>query len=272
MDGGEGGINDSKYTGVQPPPEIVAAVRNSLGIVNFTGAVFWRCMNSAVYGCNVGASGRGCRVATNSEQQLNAIREYCKQYPNNAYVANAVNYSDSDWGCGAGIPYVVNTYPLDQAGYLQEAWIRVESELIAADNANTTSVTPPATTAPSEASPSVLAAEAGVSSPAVEPTASDTEKASQISEAHAAEDLDAVRAADPGAADHIAAYCAGATSSEKLAAFCRWREAQAWQRLVHDGEFPASDETTLRKCREPPFPDSYEAKEACLKYQLSLRK
>ncbi len=127
-DGGEGGIDDSQYTGMQPPKEVVRAVGRALNLENYNGAVEWRCMHSAVYGCNLGASGRGCRVADTSERQLMAIRQFCQETPNSDYIANAVNYSDADWGCRAGMPYIINTYPLDEGGYIKGAWIRVEPE------------------------------------------------------------------------------------------------------------------------------------------------
>jgi hypothetical protein len=44
----------------------------------------------------------------------------------------------------------------------------------------------------------------------------------------------------------------------------------AWTRLTVQNEFPTLDETTRRKCSEPPFPDSFVARESCAKYQLHL--
>jgi hypothetical protein len=87
-------------------------------------------------------------------------------------------------------------------------------------------------------------------------------------------DLSAVKAADPAAADHIASYCdtatAAAANHAEVAAGCRHAEAAAWTRLVVQNEFPTLDEATRRKCSQPPFPDSYVAKESCAKYQLHV--
>jgi hypothetical protein len=89
-----------------------------------------------------------------------------------------------------------------------------------------------------------------------------------------ADDLTPVRTKDPQAADRIASYCSKLTSSAAnpttIAARCRQDEMAAWTRLTVQNEFPTLDETTRRKCSEPPFPDSFVARESCAKYQLHL--
>jgi hypothetical protein len=86
------------------------------------------------------------------------------------------------------------------------------------------------------------------------------------------DDLAQVRAVDPQAADHIATYCSKAIVSpnnqNSLVTECRRNEAEAWTRLVLQNEFPALDDATRRKCNEPPFPDTYLAKERCAQYEL----
>jgi hypothetical protein len=86
-----------------------------------------------------------------------------------------------------------------------------------------------------------------------------------------ADDLAQVRAVDPQAAEHIAAYCSktiASTSRDTFMAECRRREAEAWTRLVLQKEFPTLDEATRKKCSEPPFPDTYVARESCARYEL----
>jgi tRNA_anti-like len=89
-----------------------------------------------------------------------------------------------------------------------------------------------------------------------------------------ADELTPVRTKDPDAADRIVSYCSKLTSSATdpttVAARCRRDEMAAWTRLISQNEFPTLDETTRRKCSEPPFPDSYVARESCAKYQLHL--
>jgi hypothetical protein len=85
-----------------------------------------------------------------------------------------------------------------------------------------------------------------------------------------------VKAADPSAADRIAAYCnkvtASASDQAAVAAGCRHEEVAAWTRLVLNNEYPTLDEATRRKCSESPFPDSYVAKESCAKYVLHVNR
>lgn len=89
-----------------------------------------------------------------------------------------------------------------------------------------------------------------------------------------ADDLAQVRAADPQAADHIATYCSKSIVSpnnqDNLVTGCRRAEAEAWTRLVLKNEFPTLDDATRKKCNEPPFPDTYVAKERCARYELHM--
>jgi hypothetical protein len=110
-------------------------------------------------------------------------------------------------------------------------------------------------------------------------TAQFQKEAPQVPEAASAKGaiegiLTPVRNRDQQAAEHIASYCAAATAASTVRASaeaaCRRDEVGAWQRLVEGNEFPTLDESTRQKCREPPFPDSYVAKEACAKYELHV--
>jgi hypothetical protein len=115
---------------------------------------------------------------------------------------------------------------------------------------------PLAPTAESSSTPSASAPSASAPSPAV------------------ADDLVPVRTKDPEAADRIVSYCSkmtsGATNPTTVATRCRRDEMDAWTRLIVQNEFPNLDETSRRKCTEPPFPDSFVARESCAKYQLHL--
>ena len=138
-------------------------------------------------------------------------------------------------------------------------------EPAAADSDAPANVAAPATVDTSPASgPRPLA-------PAAE--SSSTPSASAPSPA-VADDLVPVRTKDPEAADRIASYCSkmtsGATNPTTVATRCRRDEMDAWNRLIVQNEFPNLDETSRRKCTEPPFPDSFVARESCAKYQLHL--
>jgi hypothetical protein len=84
------------------------------------------------------------------------------------------------------------------------------------------------------------------------------------------DDLSTVRASDPQAAERITSYCANSASGGSGTATCRRDEKDAWTRLVLHNEFPALDDATRQKCNQPPFPDSYRAKEICAKYELRV--
>ena len=90
----------------------------------------------------------------------------------------------------------------------------------------------------------------------------------------AVDDLTPVRSRDPQAADRIVSYCSKFTSTASngapAAARCRRDEMDAWTRLTVQNEFPTLDETSRRKCSDPPFPNSFVALESCAKYQLHL--
>ena len=95
-----------------------------------------------------------------------------------------------------------------------------------------------------------------------------------IAVAAAADELTPVRTKDPEAAIRIASYCSkmtsGAANATTVAMRCRQDEVEAWTRLTVQNEFPTLDDTSRRKCNQPPFPDSFVARETCAKYQLHL--
>jgi hypothetical protein len=136
-----------------------------------------------------------------------------------------------------------------------------------ADVTSTPTVTPTAAVTPSGA---VTATAAAVPVASAMPIASASATPIASAPAVASDDLATVRAADPQAADHIASYCASTSGAGGGAANCRRDEQEAWTRLVQHNEFPALDNATRLKCSQPPFPDSYRAKEICAKYELRI--
>src|ERR1700722_9128784 len=95
---------------------------------------------------------------------------------------------------------------------------------------------------------------------------------SPIAVAAAADELTPVRTKDPEAAIRIASYCSkmtsGAANATTVAMRCRQDEVEAWTRLTVQNEFPTLDDTSRRKCNQPPFPDSFVARENCGKNKL----
>jgi tRNA_anti-like len=117
----------------------------------------------------------------------------------------------------------------------------------------------------------VAASDSEVPAPVAAP---DSTSAPPTPPAAAADELTPVRTKDPEAAVRIASYCSkitsGAANPSTVAMRCRQDEVEAWTRLTVQNEFPTLDETSRRKCNEPPFPDSFVARETCAKYQLHL--
>jgi len=152
----------------------------------------------------------------------------------------------------------------------------------------TTVAAPARTAAPPEAEKTPSSAAADVSTgatspppapaplPAPTPTPAPATNADVAAAPAIPADLVMVKAADPSAADRIAAYCnkvtASASDQAAVAAGCRHEEVAAWTRLVLNNEYPTLDEVTRRKCSESPFPDSYVAKESCAKYVLHVNR
>jgi hypothetical protein len=122
--------------------------------------------------------------------------------------------------------------------------------------------------------PSAAASSSVATAPAPSTAASSSVATAPAPSAAVADDLVPVRTKDPEAADKIVSYCSKITSSATnpttVAARCRQDEMNAWNRLVVQNEFPTLDETSRRKCNEPPFPDSFVARESCAKYQLRV--
>jgi hypothetical protein len=123
------------------------------------------------------------------------------------------------------------------------------------------------------ASATVNAGDAGSSQQPTPPAETSSTSTAPTPPTAVADDLVPVRTKDPEAADRIVSYCSkitsGASNPTTVAARCRQDEMEAWNRLTQN-EFPTLDETSRRKCNEPPFPDSFVARETCAKYQLHL--
>ena len=118
--GPDGEMNDPRYVG----PKIPAAVSKTFDSDN----VAWRCMGGQVYGCYLGASGRGCqRWKTAKPSPTRSIRDWCAGHPD-AFVPNAANDTSSSWLCRGTVPVIdssVKQPRLDERGYYVEAWKRI---------------------------------------------------------------------------------------------------------------------------------------------------
>jgi curved DNA-binding protein CbpA len=89
------------------------------------------------------------------------------------------------------------------------------------------------------------------------------------------DDLAEVRSKDPAAAEHISSYCGTvaktAVDAEKGGAACRRNESLAWKHFVLTSNDAQIYEEVRVRCTPGVYPDSYEAKEACVRYESGSR-
>lgn len=93
----------------------------------------WRCVNSSVYTCELGASGRACMKMSNSRAPTQSVRDYCRRYPNTD-VPNAANGTPFTWSCRGTNPVITGGAPVDERGYFKESWHKVSA--VTAPNAS----------------------------------------------------------------------------------------------------------------------------------------
>ncbi|HEX4505828.1 MAG TPA: hypothetical protein VH722_08865 [Alphaproteobacteria bacterium] len=97
---------------VSLPPDVAAV-----------GASKWRCKDGKVYVCDGGASGSGCYKMDPSRQPSKDIRETCVDNPGQEFVAAAViGNSSSTWRCRGSTAEIIETFPLDDRGFLKQTW------------------------------------------------------------------------------------------------------------------------------------------------------
>jgi hypothetical protein len=92
-------------------------------------AVALRCADGVVQACQLGASGRACRIVTEGADQMQAMERFCREDPD-GNVPDAVNYTASQWKCDGTKPVRVSDLPaavVDSQGFIAANWQRVTS-------------------------------------------------------------------------------------------------------------------------------------------------
>lgn len=267
------------------PPEGCHPNSSSVSIAGVPTAHLWR------YDCNSTAVARASRHRKTSTMPLGGETTLASLAPPAEADGNPAIADDSDSASARPIPAPLAesvAVPGAPATPAPSAASTVASSSagktltvpVATDRASTNNIrlasasnsdtgTAPAVRVPSEESTVAHAAQNLVA-----PGPAPQQGASAAGTAVISDDLSDVRATDPQAADHIASFCAQTTATTNRDAFiadCRHNEAAAWTRLVQQNEFPTMDDTTRRKCSEPPFPDTYVAKESCARYLLHVQ-
>jgi hypothetical protein len=82
-------------------------------------------VDGEVYGCETGATGRGCRKVTTTNTPDSSVKEYCAKNPNSSLVPMVANNTASYWRCKGKTPAIDrSTRPdqVDKHGYIEGAW------------------------------------------------------------------------------------------------------------------------------------------------------
>jgi len=127
---------DDRYTGDAVPDAVVQGVREATGasadapVEFFRGGTSWRCMDSAVYACFVGANLPCDAMADTSEAASTEMAEFCESNPDaEAIPANVAGRETVfAWTC-AGSEAVVErqVFQVDDRGFIAEIWYRLET-------------------------------------------------------------------------------------------------------------------------------------------------
>jgi hypothetical protein len=94
--------------------------------VQDTSATNWRCMDGEVFVCMNSASGDWCSRKDPSRKPSADIADFCADSPGSDYVTGALeSYSASIWRCNGRKPGIVETWALDNRGFMRKMWLRM---------------------------------------------------------------------------------------------------------------------------------------------------
>ena len=123
---------DSRYTGVPLPDSIIQGFLKAAGLQNngepmelLQKTTMWRCMNKAVYVCNIGANLPCDSKADTNKSPTQAMLDFCKASQNAdsipmSVTGHATIYS---WHCAKDTPAVLDQVEqVDAAGYITNIW------------------------------------------------------------------------------------------------------------------------------------------------------
>jgi putative hemolysin/predicted secreted protein len=124
-------VPDARYTGPKMPDAVLTALVKAAKISPdmpkdlLTQASFWRCMNSKVYACTVGANLPCQEKADTSKEPGAALNDFCKTNPSAASIPAAVTGRATvyDWKCVSGKPQVnKELFKADARGFIADFW------------------------------------------------------------------------------------------------------------------------------------------------------
>lgn len=126
---------DKRYTGPALPPIIPRELQTAFGVAPteprepFERGTSWRCMDGAVYACNVGANLPCDAKPAADPEPTSAMRDYCSANRDAQFIPMYVTGHDTlyDWSCADGSPRRgMQTTALDTRGFVASIWHRIE--------------------------------------------------------------------------------------------------------------------------------------------------
>jgi hypothetical protein len=118
---------DARYTGPQYPQAVLDALTAAVGHPIVTGVAPWRCMDGAVWGCDVGAN-LPCGKINTSKTPTQAMNGYCASNPGSMFIPAYVSGHDTAyaWSCeGTQAVAGRQVITVDARGFAKQYWYRL---------------------------------------------------------------------------------------------------------------------------------------------------
>lgn len=125
---------DERYAGPAVPEAVVRGLEKAFGVAGvepkaaFERGTSWRCMDGAVYACNVGANLPCDAKPARDPQRTEAMRTYCAGNAGSDFIPMYVTGHDTiyDWSCAGTAPKRgQRVSELDARGYVASIWHRI---------------------------------------------------------------------------------------------------------------------------------------------------
>jgi hypothetical protein len=127
---------DARYTGDKVPDAVIKGYLKAAGLENSTepmdmlkSGTSWRCMDSKVYACNVGANLPCADKANTDQTPTQAMKDYCQSNADATDIPASITGHDTvyAWSCSKGAVVVgAQLVQPDAQGYLSNIWYAIE--------------------------------------------------------------------------------------------------------------------------------------------------
>ncbi len=126
---------DARYVGPAVPDAVARGLQKAFGVasseplVGFERGTTWRCMDGAVYACNVGANLPCGDKPPRDPQPTEAMRTWCAENRGSDFIPMYVTGHATvyEWSCVGTVPKRgKQTEQLDARGFVTSIWHRIE--------------------------------------------------------------------------------------------------------------------------------------------------